>query len=165
MNGASVFCSESTSDPSILINQRLCTCPANYAVYGIVGGPQQQTITASGAFSGCVDCSACPFNSYLLANCTTTTNRVCSACSNCAEGSYVRSPCTATSSSVCSKCSVCADGEYMSSPCTTYADTVCSPCRPPCVAPEVEVNFGFISFSKLFVIFIFSPRYFFFHPC
>lgn len=141
VNGVSVSCSDSTSDPSLAINQRLCTCPVDHAIYGIVGGPQQQLILASGAFPGCVDCSACPFNSYLLTNCTTTTNRVCSVCSDCSDGMYVSSSCTATSSAVCSKCTVCGDGEYLSSPCTAYADAVCSPCRPPCVAPEVEVSF------------------------
>eukprot|EP01127_Copromyxa_protea_P006350 TRINITY_DN1616_c0_g1_i2.p2 TRINITY_DN1616_c0_g1~~TRINITY_DN1616_c0_g1_i2.p2 ORF type:complete len:1987 (-),score=299.68 TRINITY_DN1616_c0_g1_i2:6-5966(-) len=132
-----VACSESTSDNTILPNTRVCTCPSGYSPFG---NPEitSHTLEGSEFFMGCIDCTPCPFNSYLLEPCNSTHGRTCATCEPCLKGSWTSVQCTEVVPTGCTRCSTCEEGYYIASPCNTQNDTLCLPCSPPCELPTYE---------------------------
>eukprot|EP01127_Copromyxa_protea_P018946 TRINITY_DN6057_c1_g1_i1.p1 TRINITY_DN6057_c1_g1~~TRINITY_DN6057_c1_g1_i1.p1 ORF type:complete len:1829 (-),score=382.79 TRINITY_DN6057_c1_g1_i1:24-5072(-) len=137
-NRVTVACSDSSSTQQLVpANSRKCTCPAGYNVYNYTG---QSSVVLVGptSFTGCVDCSACPFNSYQTEPCNATHGRLCEECPPCPAGFYVKKPCTSTEPVVFERCSVCPDGYYASTPCSAEHDTICTLCNDPCQSPLIE---------------------------
>eukprot|EP01127_Copromyxa_protea_P011439 TRINITY_DN2873_c0_g5_i1.p1 TRINITY_DN2873_c0_g5~~TRINITY_DN2873_c0_g5_i1.p1 ORF type:complete len:665 (-),score=96.21 TRINITY_DN2873_c0_g5_i1:531-2525(-) len=135
-----VACLDSTSDPSIPYNTRVCTCPSGFIPYGGEANTSNISLSGPNIFNGCIDCSPCPFNSYLTQECNETHHRECEECKSCTLGSWTSQQCKATSATECLKCSECEEGYYIASPCTVQNDTVCLPCDPPCELPAFEVK-------------------------
>eukprot|EP01127_Copromyxa_protea_P005418 TRINITY_DN1534_c0_g1_i1.p3 TRINITY_DN1534_c0_g1~~TRINITY_DN1534_c0_g1_i1.p3 ORF type:complete len:242 (+),score=38.04 TRINITY_DN1534_c0_g1_i1:1625-2350(+) len=134
-----VACTDSTSDSRVPPNTRVCTCPSGYMPFNQEMGSSNVSLVGSELFEGYIDCTSCPFNSYLLKPCTATSSRTCQACESCPDGYWVSSACTGTLQTQCSKCNEsCPEGYYIASPCTTQHDLVCLPCDPPCIFPTFE---------------------------
>eukprot|EP01127_Copromyxa_protea_P018941 TRINITY_DN6057_c0_g1_i3.p1 TRINITY_DN6057_c0_g1~~TRINITY_DN6057_c0_g1_i3.p1 ORF type:complete len:742 (+),score=89.65 TRINITY_DN6057_c0_g1_i3:1693-3918(+) len=135
-----VACTDSTSDPAIPANTRVCTCPNGYIPSGGLSN-SSITLLGSDVFEGCIDCSPCPFNSYLVAECNVTHDRQCAQCGEqCATGFWLSQHCNSTVGNNCSRCSECPEGYYIASPCTSRSDVVCLPCDPPCQSPLYEAR-------------------------
>ncbi|KAF0699814.1 Aste57867_9655 [Aphanomyces stellatus] len=85
------------------------------------------------------DCSACPGATFLLAACTDTTDRVCSACTVCGADYFAISPCTPTHDTACTRCRQCHWNLYASQHCTPTQDRVCAPCTK-CTNDQYEFS-------------------------
>lgn len=85
------------------------------------------------ATSATCSTTACASGTWKSADCSSTSDRVCSNCRlPCvyAGGEYEASPCTATADRTCGSCSTtpCASGTYQSAACSTTANRVCTTC-------------------------------------
>eukprot|EP01127_Copromyxa_protea_P007982 TRINITY_DN1816_c0_g1_i1.p1 TRINITY_DN1816_c0_g1~~TRINITY_DN1816_c0_g1_i1.p1 ORF type:complete len:1295 (-),score=235.72 TRINITY_DN1816_c0_g1_i1:43-3522(-) len=139
ISNATVSCEDSiVSGGRIALNERVCTCPVGYGVYGEDDGPQSTTLISSALFSGCVDCSPCPFNTYMSQPCNATSSRVCTACAHCAAGEYVETPCSVSTPTQCAKCTSCGTEKYISKACTESSNTECRTCDPTCGISFIE---------------------------
>eukprot|EP01127_Copromyxa_protea_P011436 TRINITY_DN2873_c0_g3_i2.p1 TRINITY_DN2873_c0_g3~~TRINITY_DN2873_c0_g3_i2.p1 ORF type:complete len:1979 (-),score=279.48 TRINITY_DN2873_c0_g3_i2:77-5701(-) len=144
-----VACTDSTSNPSIPPNTRVCTCPNGYVPYG---NPETSNVTLTGSdvFNGCIDCTPCPFNTYLTQECGENGDRQCEKCGEpCSRGFWTSQQCNSTVGIECSRCSECEVGYYIASPCTSQSDVVCLPCDPPCESPMFEARSCINGFNRV----------------
>ena len=96
------------------------TCGSDEYVATPCGGdPREDTV--------CAPCtSECPFDTYMVAPCSTDADTLCEPCVSCNPGTYRIKNCTAIDGGACAALTACASIEFESVPPTSTSDRQCT---------------------------------------
>lgn len=75
-------------------------------------------------------CTVCDNESFEIAPCTSTTDRMCHPCNRCLDSEYPSRQCSSGLNRICAPCTYCARNFYAAAPCSNTSNTKCSPCLP-----------------------------------